>query len=72
MVAMDKQKTFIQLFSLLYAIPVLILLFILWKSREWTFHMNISKVTRRFGKKMALFGIFVFWSKFPEYHFQNR
>ncbi len=59
-----SKETFIQLFSLLYAIPVVILLFILWKSREWTFHMNISKVTRRFGKKMALFGIFVFGASF--------
>jgi O-antigen/teichoic acid export membrane protein len=55
---------FINLFSLLYLIPVLILFSILVSTKQWKFNFRISKVTRRFKGKMFAFGLFVFGASF--------
>lgn len=55
---------FINLFSLLYLVPVLILFFVLVNTRQWKFNFRISKVTRRFKGKMFAFGLFVFGASF--------
>lgn len=55
---------FINLFSLLYLIPVLILFFVLVSTHQWKFNFRISKVTRRFKGKMFAFGLFVFGASF--------
>lgn len=55
---------FMNLFSLLYLIPVLVLFFVLVSSRQWKFNFRISKVTRRFKSKMIAFGLFVFGASF--------
>lgn len=59
-----SKEIFIELFSLQFAIPAIILLVVLLSTGEWGFHTKISKVTRRFGSKMALFGFFVFGASF--------
>jgi O-antigen/teichoic acid export membrane protein len=51
---------FIKLFSSLYGILVLILLIYLKQKGQLHFTFKVSKVTRRFSKKMFTFGIFVF------------
>ena len=58
-------STFMKGFSLLYLIPVIILLVILIRSGKWS--MNIvkpSKVSRRLKKKMLTFGLFVLGAHF--------
>lgn len=55
---------FMNLFSLMYLIPVLILGTILIRTRKWRFDFRISKVTRRFKRKMLVFGGFVFAASF--------
>ncbi len=59
----DKH-TFIQLFSTLYLLPVLILFIVLINTREWKFNFKISRVTQKFKGKMATFGMFVFGATF--------
>ncbi len=55
---------FMQWFSLSYALPALILLILLIRTKEWTFNFSISKVTRRLKPKMITFGLFVFGASF--------
>jgi O-antigen/teichoic acid export membrane protein len=57
-------QQFINFFSILYIIPVIILFIILRRTGEWTFNFKISKVSKRFGKKMMTFGLFVFGAVF--------
>lgn len=56
---------FIILFSFIYLIPVLILLFNLTKTKEWAFqNFKLSNVTRRLKGKMFTFALFVFAGQF--------
>jgi O-antigen/teichoic acid export membrane protein len=58
-------NTFFNLFSLLYLIPVLILLFALIRSGKWKFSiLPLSSVTRRLKSRMVSFGLFVFGASF--------
>ena len=59
----DKER-FITLFSCIYLLPVVILLFVLIKTHEWKFNFNISHVTKRFKGKMITFGLFIFGASF--------
>jgi O-antigen/teichoic acid export membrane protein len=59
-----SKGAFMNLFSLLYLLPVVILSFVLIKTRVWKFSFTISKVTRRFKGKMFTFGLFVFGATF--------
>lgn len=52
--------TFIKLFSCLYGILVIILIVYLKQKKQLHLTFKISKVTRRFKKKMITFGAFVF------------
>ena len=58
------EKSFINMFSILYLLPAVILFIILRKTGEWNFNPVISKVTRRFGRKMFIFGLYVFGATF--------
>jgi O-antigen/teichoic acid export membrane protein len=51
---------FIKLFACLYGILVLILFIYLKQKNQLHFTFKVSKVTRRFKKKMMVFGLFVF------------
>lgn len=56
---------FINLFSLSYLLPALILLVILVRSRGWKFSVTgISSVTRRLKSRMMRFALFVFGTQF--------
>lgn len=56
---------FINLFSLLYLVPVIILLVVLIKTGRWQFSFTgISSVTRRLKSRMLAFGLFVFGAQF--------
>ncbi len=58
-------KIFLELYSLIYFIPVVVLLAFLIKSGEWKPNfVPISKVTRRLSKKMISFSLFVFSAQF--------
>jgi O-antigen/teichoic acid export membrane protein len=52
--------TFIKLFSCLYGILVLILLIYLKKHNQLHITFKVSKVTRRYRKKMVIFAAFIF------------
>ncbi len=52
------------LFSLLYLLPVIILIIVLARTHEWKFNFTISKVTHRFKFKMITFALFVFGANF--------
>jgi O-antigen/teichoic acid export membrane protein len=52
--------TFIKLFACLYGILVLILFIYLKQKNQLHLTFKVSKVTRRFKKKMLVFGLFVF------------
>ncbi len=57
--------TFIGLFSLIYVIPTLLLLYTVIQSGEWSLNrFKMSHVTRRLGKKMLSFSMFVFAGQF--------
>lgn len=54
-------RTFLHLFSGVYLLPVIILLWVLIKKGNWKFNIRRpGKVTLRLGKKMLAFGLFVF------------
>jgi O-antigen/teichoic acid export membrane protein len=56
---------FINLFSLLYLLPVVILFLILTGTGDWTFSITgISSVTRRLKSRLISFGLFVFGAQF--------
>jgi len=55
---------FMNFFSLLYLIPVLILFAVLVSTKQWKFNFKISKVTRRLKGKMIAFSLFVFGAGF--------
>ena len=58
-------NTFMNGFSLLYLIPVVIVATVLVKSGKWSFNIvHISSVTRRLKKKMFTFGMFVLGAHF--------
>ena len=58
-------KNFLELYSLIYFIPVVILLAVLIKSGKWKLKfISPSKVTRRLSKKMISFSLFVFSAQF--------
>ncbi len=57
-------KTFMKAFSVIYLLPVIILLIVLIRTHQWKFNFTISKVTRRFKGKMVTFGLFVFGASF--------
>ncbi len=59
-----SKSVFIDLFSILYLLPVLILAGVLINTGQWHFQFKISTVTRRFKKKMLTFGMFVFGATF--------
>jgi len=58
------KESFMQLFSWIYLLPVLILLFVLIKTHEWKFNFTITNVSKRFKGKMIAFGLFVFGASF--------
>ncbi len=53
-------KQFISLFSLMYIVPVIILLYALLKDNFFVITFNISSVTKRLWKQITLFSLFVF------------
>lgn len=55
---------FLDLFSLSYLIPSVILFFVLRQSKEFTFNSTISSVTRRLSGRMINFGLFIFGAQF--------
>lgn len=55
---------FFTFFSLLYALPVFILFFILRKTKEFIFNPVISSVTMRLKGRMINFGLFIFGAQF--------
>lgn len=55
---------FIGLFSLVFLIPSILLYFTLKNTGEWHFSTSISKVTRRYKHKMAVFGLLIFGASF--------
>ena len=58
-------QNFILFFSLIYVIPTLLLLYSLVQSGEWSLNkFKLSHVTRRLGKKMLNFSLFVFAGQF--------
>jgi len=58
-------QSFILCFSLIYVIPTLLLLYSLVHSGEWSLNkFKLSHVTRRLGKKMLNFSLFVFAGQF--------
>jgi O-antigen/teichoic acid export membrane protein len=58
-------QSFILFFSLIYVIPTLLLLYSLVQSGEWSLNkFKLSHVTRRLGKKMLNFSLFVFAGQF--------
>jgi O-antigen/teichoic acid export membrane protein len=57
-------NTFINLFSCLYAVPMVILFAILCKNKEFVFSCKISSLTKRLRKKMVAFGMFIFAGQF--------
>ncbi len=58
-------QSFIVCFSLIYVIPTLLLLYSLVQSGEWSLNkFKLSHVTRRLGKKMLNFSLFVFAGQF--------
>ncbi len=57
-------QQFIDLFSWLYLLPVIILFIILRRTGEWRFNFRLSKVTRRLRPKMTTFSIYVFGATF--------
>jgi O-antigen/teichoic acid export membrane protein len=58
-------KLFMHLYSVVYLIPVAILLFILMQSGEWKLKVMLpSKVSWRMGKRMISFGLYVFSAQF--------
>ena len=57
--------TFINIFSFSFAIPALILLWVLIKSGKWRFSITqVSSVTKRLKGRMISFGLFVFSGHF--------
>ncbi len=60
-----SMSLFITLFSLIYLIPTLMLLYTLVRSGQWSLNkLNLSHVTRRLGGKMINFSLFVFAGQF--------
>lgn len=54
--------TFIKLYSGLFAVPALVLLVVLIRSRQFQLHIRMSSVTRRLWKRMLSFSLYVFSS----------
>lgn len=59
-----SKPAFFDAFSIIYLLPVLILLIILARTGEWRMTPNISKVTKRFKGKMFTFSLFIFGASF--------
>ncbi len=59
-----SKESFINLFSLIYLLPVLILMIVLINTHEWKFNFTLSRVTKRFKGKMFTFGMFIFGASF--------
>jgi O-antigen/teichoic acid export membrane protein len=58
-------NSFMQLYSLLYLLPVVTLLSILSRSGQWKINIiQPSKVSTRLGKRMISFGMFIFGAQF--------
>ena len=57
-------KTFLVLFAVSYALPVLILYIVLRRTREFFFITTISSLTRRLKDKMLNLGLFLFGAQF--------
>ena len=55
---------FFILFSLSYIVPVLLIFYILRRTRQFLFNTTISQVTYRMGGKMINFGLFLFGAQF--------
>ena len=56
---------FMQLYSLIYLLPVVSLAALLIRSGGWKFNIvALSKVTKRLGKRMITFGLFIFGAQF--------
>ena len=55
---------FMKMLSLTFLLPVVILLMVLIRSKEWKINFTISNVTRRFKTKMFTFGLYVFGATF--------
>ena len=56
---------FMQLFSLIYLLPVVSLITILLRSGHWKINIiPLSKVSVRLGKRMITFGLFIFGAQF--------
>lgn len=59
-----KLPRFYFLFSLSFALPVIVLFFILRRTGEFNFVPTVSPVTRRLRGKMINFGLFIFGAQF--------
>jgi O-antigen/teichoic acid export membrane protein len=57
-------SSYLLLFSLSYILPVIALYFILRRTGKFQFVTSRSDVTRRLGKRMANFGLFIFGAHF--------
>jgi O-antigen/teichoic acid export membrane protein len=58
-------SSFMQLYSLLFLLPVVSLVTILIRSGEWKIKpISLSKVSKRLGKRMITFGLFIFGAQF--------
>ncbi len=57
-------NTFIHLYSFLYVVPVAILLCYLFSTKQFKINFTISSVTKRLGKQIVLFSLFVFSGQF--------
>ncbi|MEO7446185.1 MAG: oligosaccharide flippase family protein [Ferruginibacter sp.] len=59
-----SKQQFMELFSMVYLLPAIILLVVLWRSGEWKLQSIKSIVTHRYKRKMITFGMFVFGASF--------
>ncbi|MFC4261709.1 polysaccharide biosynthesis C-terminal domain-containing protein [Ferruginibacter yonginensis] len=59
-----QTSSFITLFCCIYIIPVIILFYVLRKTKSFYFTFKFSKVTRRYWKKMFLYSMFIFGASF--------
>jgi O-antigen/teichoic acid export membrane protein len=55
---------FVRLFSLSYLLPVIIIFFVLRKTKQFLFVPVLSTVTTRLGGKIVNFGLFIFGAQF--------
>lgn len=57
-------KEFVVIYSFMFILPVLILLYSLIKSKQYYFNITLSSVSRRMGKRIIVFSLFIFSGQF--------